>query len=147
MVTIETLKQLDDQGISQPTGFDRHASLHGVSELAPSLEAALGERLELIDDIEDSSAFAEVAARTEAGTGELSLAKFGFTFSTFGGLVLVWSNVLTEADLEKCFSLCEPILRKAGFHPVRAQEVEREYTGRHRVWQGQSWRDRLFGEP
>jgi hypothetical protein len=140
-------EQLDQLGVSQPAGFDGHASIHQLRKVKPQLAKALGTRLKLIDDIEDSCAFAELASREKCGVGQIALARIGFTFSRFGGLVLVWSDLLVPDDFDRCFSLCEPILREAGFDAVRPGDVATAYSGQHRVWKGQSWRDRFFGEP
>lgn len=147
MISVKTLKELDGSGITEPVGFNRAAAVAKVRAALPSLKAAALAEFKLIDDLEDSSSFAEVAVREHAKPGQPARARVAITFSRFGDLALIWSDELNVDELRSTYGELARVLIAAGFVPVYPEDLASSYAGNHHAWRGHSWCDRFFGEP
>jgi len=141
--------ELDALGVLEPSEFDLSNEVAKVRRIAPLLEQGVGASLTLIDDIEDSAAYADLGHYQNVSRGKVADAIVAFTFSRFGSLVLLWSNTQTDGELSSRYEGCIRTLKEAGFIVVTGRELDHQYAGVQRIWLGcgHTWRDRFFGEP
>lgn len=141
--------ELDGLGVLEPSEFELSREVAKVRRIAPLLERGVGASLTLIDNIEDSAAYADLGHYQDVSRGKVANAIVAFTFSRFGSLVLLWSNTQSDGELSSRYEGCIQTMNEAGFIVVTGPDLYQGYAGVQRIWLGcgHSWRDRFFGEP
>lgn len=142
--TMRILREADDpvdvEGESREGGEE---AWRNVRALVPALEAILGKRLELDENVQDASFMTDIALREETAPRVWD-ALVAVRFSNFGRLYTVWTSYPSWRIAPETVERIIGAVRAAGFVYVEAEELQEPYTGRNPALEGSTWWIRFF---
>ncbi len=131
---------VDDEGTSKAEGAE---TWRRVCALVPPLEAILGKRLELDENVQDASFMTDIALRAEAAPRAWEVLA-GVRFSNFGMLFAVWTSYPSWRIAPETVERIIQAVRAAGLVYVAEEELSEPYTGKNGAFTGSTWWDRFF---
>ena len=144
--TLQLLLSADDtdpDAFYNPAGFDWKKEMDRVRSLKPELEGILGRSLELDDQVQDASYFAQLAAIVpEQSPGPIETA-ISVIFSAFGNLFTVWSNIPGLVPASTVQSVIVAVQRH-DFRYVDGESLSETYSGENPFFQRNNWCYRFF---
>ncbi len=139
----------DDQNWEMPRRFPWKAELARIRGITAQVEALVGLPLELDDNVQDASHFAELTNVTEPshvpGLGLTSYINLGIRFSAFGRLVAIHHTV---EDSPLCATTLKELveyLEAQGYVHISTEDLDQPYDGSNAFSeQISTWWDRYF---
>jgi hypothetical protein len=133
--------------IEYSADFDWADAMQRVRSLQPRLEAILGERLRLDDQIQDATYCADLFVLDEEMNVEgmrFLISRIYISFSNFGDLATI---AIGAKHLDRYpLSALSTALEEHGFVPIPAEALDEPYDGKldRRYGWPATWRDRYF---
>ncbi len=142
--TLQLLQTADDaKSCENPIGFDWDKAMARVRSLQPEVEAIIGRRLELDENVQDASFFTELAAYVPSVKPKHMEAAIAITFSAFGDLFTVWSSAPDEIPATVVEKVVTAV-QGHGFHYVDGDSLSEQYIGDNPVFRENNWSYRFF---
>ena len=142
---LELLQASDDStNFEAPPGFDWGGAILEVRGLQLKLELILQRKLELDDQVQDASFFADLSYSQRVASDSIDLV-FCFRFSSFGRLFTVYDTCSEELRFpEPIIHRVIEIVEQEGHHYVDSETLDKPYSGTNLYFVGKSWWYRFF---
>jgi len=134
----------DPAACEQPIGFDRDVAMEELRSLHPELAAILGEPLELDEQVQDASFFAELAFCIPGSQPRALDTVLAVRFSAFGRLFTIWSHCPTQPIEAEQLAQIINTVESRGFRYVDTASLDEPYHGRNPLFGGSTWWYRFF---
>src|ERR1700722_17124900 len=120
--------------VEYPPGFDWQTSMAAVEALKTQVERILGQSLQLDDQVQDASFFAELFVLGDGAVGPTGVTtmvfKIAIRFSTFGKMATIHTNSAASALDKYPVARIADLLVQHGFQYIPAEALGERYDGK-----------------